>query len=97
MLHPPALRISCSRAPEVNLGNSVRSGVFISNADVRLLRLLAKRDISVPFVCDGHLIYEGQVRSVLRSITRMGNLNLWYVPTGAHGPLRPTRLWPFVD
>jgi hypothetical protein len=97
MLHPPALRISCSRAPDVNVGHAVRSGVFISNEDVRLLRRLAERDISVHFVCAGHLIYEGQVRSVVRSITRKGNLNHWYVPTGTHGPLKPTRLWPLVD
>jgi hypothetical protein len=97
MTHSPLLRINCRRASEVKLGNRTRAGVLISNEDVRTLRLLTERDISVTFVCDGRPIYEGQVRLVLRRIVHLADRQLWYVPTTSTGPLKPPRLHPLAS
>jgi hypothetical protein len=96
MTHAPILRINCRRASEIRLGNRIRAGVLISNDDVKILRLLTDRDISVTFVCDGRPLYEGQVRSLLRRIVFLPDRQLWYVPTTPTGPLKPPRLPPLT-
>ena len=97
MTHPPSMRISCRRSNEVRLGNITRAGVLISGEDFRTLRLLAQRDISVTFVCDGRPVYEGQVKALVQRGIHLADRRQWYLPTTNTGPLKPPRLQPLAD
>jgi hypothetical protein len=97
LTHSPIMRISCGRAGKVNLGDQTRPGVLISSDDLKILRLLSGRDISVTLWCDGHLAYEGQVKAILRRIVYLADRNRWYIPTTPTGPLKPPRLPPLVE
>ena len=95
--HSPALRISCRESKTIKIGNSLLAGVLISGEDFRTLRLLTRRDISVMFVCDGRPVYEGQVKALVQRGIYLQDLEQWYLPTTATGPLKPARLLQVAD
>jgi hypothetical protein len=95
--HSPIMRISCRRANGIMFGKQKRTGVLISNEDLRTLRLLSGRDISVTFVCDGRYLYEGEVKSLLRRAVHLPDRKLWYIPATSTGPLKPPRLPPLAE
>jgi hypothetical protein len=95
LTHVPAMRINCRRASDQRRGDRGKSGVLISTEDLKTLRLLAGRDISVALMCEGRLAYEGQVKGLLRRSVYLADRNLWYIPITPTGPLKP-RLTPLV-
>ena len=66
MTSPPIFRINCRRASEVKLGNRTRNGVLITSEDLSTLRLLANRDLAVSLECDGVIIFQANVKALLR-------------------------------
>ncbi len=95
--HPPAMRINCRQSKMIKIGNSLLAGVLISAEDFRTLRLLAQRDLTVTFVCNGRPVYEGQVKALVERGIHLKDLEQWYLPTTATGPLKPARLLPIAD
>ena len=89
MIREPVLRISCRRANDILHGNRTRDGLLISSADVTTLRLLADRDVAVSLECDGVIIYQAQVKALLRRLAYLADWKVWYVPTTLTGPLKP--------
>ena len=89
MTSPPIFRINCRRASEVKLGNRTRNGVLITSEDLSTLRLLANRDLAVSLECDGVIIFQANVKALLRRTIYLADRNLWYVPTTLTGPLKP--------
>ena len=84
------LRITCKSARDVWVGNSRRTGLLITTADINLLRVLSSRDITVCLVCPGHKSYTAPVRALLQRVRRVPTQDGWYIPTSLTGPLRET-------
>ena len=89
MLNTPILQISCQPARAVKVGNRERQGVLIRGDDIRLLRRLAGRDITIRVVCPGMRPYQANVKALLKRAVQVPGQQVWYVPTTLTGPLKP--------
>jgi hypothetical protein len=95
LIGTPLIRITYLRANEVRGIVSTlpgleryNDGVFIHDADVRTLRLVADRNFIVKLVCPGQRTYQGRVKAMLKRLIRVPATQLWYLPTTMTGPLR---------
>ncbi len=95
MLDVPLLRITYQRAKHVRmpvtnspLPERYIKGVLVTDADVRLLRSLAARNILVRLECTGQPTYHGRVQKMLQRLVPVPLSGYWFLPTTSTGPLR---------
>lgn len=83
-----SLRIDCRRAPAAQVGTQLQQGLLVSDADVRLLRLLTKRALVVVLRCPGLPLYQADIAPLLSSLRLVAGQGVWFVSTSLSGPLR---------
>jgi hypothetical protein len=69
--------------------NRWRQCVYLSDQDVRTLRLLVERDFMVRLEGRGLPPYHARAQALLKRLAPLPDKALWYVPTSLKGPLRP--------